>query len=185
MQEERIAEKTVAYAQTYAEEHGVRATRVEKQGPVSETILLAAEEAAVDLVVMGGYGSSPMVEWAMGSTVEEILQSTRWPVLVCQQDRAPPALPSGAGKDPPGVRAGDGLGALVDAELAVHAGRVALDGAERDIEPLGDLVVGQALGNERQHLVLAVAQWLDERGGRPRGLPCRFERLPLCGKGGK
>jgi nucleotide-binding universal stress UspA family protein len=82
--EEGVAEEMVAYALTYAEEHGVQAAHVEKQGPVAEAILLAAEEADVDLIVTGGYGSSPMVEWALGSTVEEVLQSSRWPVLVCQ-----------------------------------------------------------------------------------------------------
>jgi nucleotide-binding universal stress UspA family protein len=82
--EEGVVEEMAAYALTYAEEHGVQATRVEKQGPAAETILLTAEESATDLIVMGGYGSSPMVEWALGSTVEEILQSSRWPVLVCQ-----------------------------------------------------------------------------------------------------
>lgn len=83
-EDDRLAEETVAYAQAYAEGHGVQVTRVEKRGPVAGAILLAAGETASDLIVVGGYGSSPMVEWALGSTVEEILQSTRWPVLVCQ-----------------------------------------------------------------------------------------------------
>jgi nucleotide-binding universal stress UspA family protein len=75
---------TLLSAQSYAEDHGVQVIPVGERGPVAEMILVVAEEQNVDLVVMGGYRAAPVVEFALGSTVERVLRSSSWPVLVCQ-----------------------------------------------------------------------------------------------------
>lgn len=53
-------------------------------GLVSEVILKAAQDEAVDCIVMGGYGLSPLMEGLFGSTVDGVLRKTTVPVLVCQ-----------------------------------------------------------------------------------------------------
>jgi nucleotide-binding universal stress UspA family protein len=34
--------------------------------------------------VMGGYGFGPMLEVVLGSTVDEVLRTSRRPVLICR-----------------------------------------------------------------------------------------------------
>lgn len=50
----------------------------------SNTILQVAEEQSVDMILMGGYGLSPLFEAIFGSTVDGVLRGTQIPVLVCQ-----------------------------------------------------------------------------------------------------
>jgi nucleotide-binding universal stress UspA family protein len=84
MEDEQRARDALLYARTYTEDHKVQATTVQERGLVAETILVVAEEEGADLIVMGGYGSGPLVEFALGSTVEQVLRSSSWPVLICQ-----------------------------------------------------------------------------------------------------
>ena len=81
--DDRSAEDAQAQAQDYLSVRGVAATYLRERGFVAETILSAAQEAA-DLIIMGGYGFAPLVEAAVGSTVEQVLRSSAWPVLICQ-----------------------------------------------------------------------------------------------------
>jgi nucleotide-binding universal stress UspA family protein len=50
----------------------------------SNTILQVAEEESVDMIMMGGYGLSPLFEALFGSTVDGVLRGTQVPVLICQ-----------------------------------------------------------------------------------------------------
>jgi len=50
----------------------------------SLVILQVVEEAQADLIVMGGYGLSPLLEMIFGSTVDGVLRGTRVPVIVAQ-----------------------------------------------------------------------------------------------------
>src|SRR5207244_6130371 len=52
----------------------------------------------------------------------------------------------------------DGLGAVRDAELPVHVADVVADGLVADAEPVGDLLVGEALGEQAQDLHLALRE---------------------------
>jgi nucleotide-binding universal stress UspA family protein len=54
------------------------------QGPISETILDVASEESSELILLGGYGLSPLMEILFGSTVNAILRGTNIPVLVCK-----------------------------------------------------------------------------------------------------
>ncbi len=60
---------------------------------------------------------------------------------------------------------GDGLGAVVQAGLAEQVVDVGLDGGLGDVEPRGDLGVGEAGCNECEDLVLS-------GGGRPAAGSC-------------
>jgi nucleotide-binding universal stress UspA family protein len=81
---ERTTPETGARAQEYLEAHGVESTLLERQGPVATEIMVTAEEYGCDLVVMGGYGSRPMLEVVLGSAVDEVLRTSRRPVLICR-----------------------------------------------------------------------------------------------------
>jgi nucleotide-binding universal stress UspA family protein len=76
--------ETMAHAQEYLETHGVQPTVVEMRGPVAAEIVVMAEEHDCDLIVMGGYGFSPVLEVVLGSVVDEVLRTSRRPVLVCR-----------------------------------------------------------------------------------------------------
>ena len=78
------AQEALDSARDHLRGHGIQASFVHERGLVAETILVIAEEQAADLILLGGYGFGPVAELALGSTVEEILRSSAWPVLVCQ-----------------------------------------------------------------------------------------------------
>jgi nucleotide-binding universal stress UspA family protein len=80
----RAAEKTQARAREYLTEHGIQAEFVQDDGPVAATILETAQDHDADLMVMGGYGRGAITEVTLGSTVGEVLRTSRQPVLICQ-----------------------------------------------------------------------------------------------------
>jgi nucleotide-binding universal stress UspA family protein len=53
-------------------------------GDVSETILNVTRDAEAQLIVMGGYGFSPILEVIFGSTVDGVIRNAETPVLICQ-----------------------------------------------------------------------------------------------------
>ncbi|HFD39548.1 MAG TPA: universal stress protein [Anaerolineae bacterium] len=71
-------------ARDYLSERAVEAVFVPDDEPVTETIMSTAQEFASDLILMGGYGHSPVVEMVLGSTVDHILRRSRIPVLICR-----------------------------------------------------------------------------------------------------
>ena len=71
-------------AQQYLNEQGVQPTMVEGQGPVAAEIMVTTEEQGCDLIIMGGYGFTPLLEVALGSVVDEVLRTSRRPMLICR-----------------------------------------------------------------------------------------------------
>lgn len=55
---------------------------VNREGPPAAEIVHAATENQVDLIAMGSYRHSALVEWLVGSTVDRVLRETDLPVLV-------------------------------------------------------------------------------------------------------
>ena len=80
----RTTAEAMERAREYLESHGVEATYVRESGPVAEAILKAAEAHGIDLIVMGGYGFSPVLEVVLGSAVDQVLREARGAVLVCR-----------------------------------------------------------------------------------------------------
>jgi nucleotide-binding universal stress UspA family protein len=62
----------------------VPATFVAETGPVAKTVLKVAEEQSCDLIIVGGYGFSPVLEVVLGSAVDEMLRTSRRPMLICR-----------------------------------------------------------------------------------------------------
>ncbi len=68
----------------YLENHGVDATYICKDGPIADSILETASTHHCDFVIMGGYGSSPIMEVVFGSVVDQVLRETKIPILICR-----------------------------------------------------------------------------------------------------
>jgi nucleotide-binding universal stress UspA family protein len=81
---ELVTVETLGEAEEYAESHGVQAIPLFKHGRVTATVLDTAEAYDCDLILMGGYGRSPVVEVVLGSAVDEVLRASRQPVLICR-----------------------------------------------------------------------------------------------------
>jgi nucleotide-binding universal stress UspA family protein len=80
----RVDQETLAEAGAYLEGCGLQVDLVAGRGPVAETILKEAEARNCDLILMGGYGHSPMVEIVLGSAIDQVLRESCCPVLVCR-----------------------------------------------------------------------------------------------------
>lgn len=62
----------------------IPATFVQERGPVVEWLFKTARRQKSDLLVMGGYGFSPMLEVVLGSTLDQVLRESELPVLICR-----------------------------------------------------------------------------------------------------
>ncbi len=80
----RTTAEALAHAQSYLETRGGQATFVKESGSVAEAIIEVAEKHECDLIIMGGYGFSPVMEIALGSAVDKVLRTSRRPVLICR-----------------------------------------------------------------------------------------------------
>lgn len=76
--------RTEARARAYLEAQGVQAEYLPLFGPAGEMTLAAARDHKVNLIVMGGYGRSPLVTLLRESTVDRVLRRSRVPVLMCR-----------------------------------------------------------------------------------------------------
>jgi nucleotide-binding universal stress UspA family protein len=75
---------TLERAKKYIEEHDVQATFVSRYESVAATILKAAKEQECDLIIMGGYGLTPVMQVVVGSIVDQVLRESCLPVLICR-----------------------------------------------------------------------------------------------------
>jgi nucleotide-binding universal stress UspA family protein len=84
MGEEHIKPEMLTRAQRFLAARGVEATFEKKSGPAAEVILETAAAHVSNLIIMGGYGFSPVFEIALGSVVDQVLNTSRLPVLICR-----------------------------------------------------------------------------------------------------
>ncbi len=71
-------------ASLYLNERDIDATYLTRRGDPGEQILDTAKSTASNLILMGGYGTSPVIEIVLGSTVDHVLRETEIPVLICK-----------------------------------------------------------------------------------------------------
>ncbi len=81
---EQEQQRTLARARQYLEKNNVQAEYLSGGGKAAEVLLDVAKQRDVDLMVMGGYGSGPLVNVLVSSTVDQVLRSFRKPVLICR-----------------------------------------------------------------------------------------------------
>jgi nucleotide-binding universal stress UspA family protein len=80
----RTTSEALERAREYLESHEVQAAFVRESGPVAEAILRTAEAQESNLIVMGGYGFSPVLEVVLGSAVDQVLREAGRPMLICR-----------------------------------------------------------------------------------------------------
>jgi nucleotide-binding universal stress UspA family protein len=80
----RISNQTIEEAHHYLDKHGIHAEYRQEKGPVAETILEVCKELQSNLLIMGGYGYTPVVEIVLGSTVDQVLREAHKPMLICR-----------------------------------------------------------------------------------------------------
>jgi nucleotide-binding universal stress UspA family protein len=79
-----INNQTILEAHQYLDMHGVAAEYRQEKGPVTETILNVCKEIQANLLIMGGYGFTPVLEIVLGSTVDQVLREAHKPMLICR-----------------------------------------------------------------------------------------------------
>jgi nucleotide-binding universal stress UspA family protein len=78
------AEERQHKAYEYLQKRGLEATYELRTGAVGDSLLEYAAEAACDIILIGGYGATPLVEMVIGSTLDQVLREFKGPVLVCR-----------------------------------------------------------------------------------------------------
>ncbi len=71
-------------AEEYLSSHNVEFQFIVRNGPIAQEILMEAEDKSCDWIVMGGYGESPLVNLLLDTVVDQILRSSRKPMLLCR-----------------------------------------------------------------------------------------------------
>ena len=79
-----IPPEALDYARRYLDMHEAQAEFIQTTGSVAEIILNTADERNADVLIMGGYGHTPLRQMVLGSSVEQVLRESKWPVLVCR-----------------------------------------------------------------------------------------------------
>jgi len=83
-EDEEQGKALLAEAADYLGECCLNTIFQQHSGRVENVILQVAQEQGADLILMGGYGLSPLLEALFGSTVDGVLRGTPIPVIVCQ-----------------------------------------------------------------------------------------------------
>ncbi|MCC7359101.1 MAG: universal stress protein [Anaerolineales bacterium] len=84
-QGEAVTEDALTHARAYLEMHELKAEYLIREGEgVAPAVLGVASERSANLIVAGGYGSHPLLEAVLGSSVDQLLRETQVPVLICQ-----------------------------------------------------------------------------------------------------
>jgi nucleotide-binding universal stress UspA family protein len=78
------AERVLDEARRYLATHRVTSEFVQRQGYANEVILATLVEGEHDLLVIGAYGHSRIVEMVLGSTTEYVLRNVSIPVFLCR-----------------------------------------------------------------------------------------------------
>ena len=84
LQENRVTPDNQSHAKEYLESHGVQAKYVSETGDISSTILKVAVMNNSDLIVMGGYGHTPLFNILINDVVDQVLRDSPKPMLLCR-----------------------------------------------------------------------------------------------------
>lgn len=82
--DEEKGKKLLGEAQSYLGGICVKAVHKASTNRTSKVILDMADEVDANVIMMGGYGRSPLMEALFSSSVDGVLRGTHIPVLVCQ-----------------------------------------------------------------------------------------------------
>lgn len=71
-------------ARAYLNSREVEADFSSRRGAAANELLQLARDTGADLILMGGYGANPVLEAFLGSTVDQVLRHSEFPLLVCR-----------------------------------------------------------------------------------------------------
>ncbi len=80
----RTNKKTLEGAQKYLRKHGVEAQYFLEEGEVTKVLMAKLQETESDLLVLGSYEYSALLEPVLGGTLDAILRTCKVPMLICQ-----------------------------------------------------------------------------------------------------
>ena len=80
----KLGERTLAEARTYFENYTPKAEFKLLQGHANEEIVKFLKENDADLLFIGAYGHSRIIEMVLGSTTEFVLRNTPCPVFLAR-----------------------------------------------------------------------------------------------------
>jgi nucleotide-binding universal stress UspA family protein len=80
----QVKSDTQQKAQEYLQRYSVEAQFIETPNPPADAILDIAEQHECDLIVIGGYGATPVVKSVTGSVVDDILGEFEKSILICR-----------------------------------------------------------------------------------------------------
>ena len=80
----KVTQKTLEQAKTYLEGHNVTASYHLESGAVTPTLLKTLQTQEADLLIVGGYTHSPVLEPLLGGVLDDLLRKSKTPMLICQ-----------------------------------------------------------------------------------------------------
>jgi nucleotide-binding universal stress UspA family protein len=88
-------QRILRLAQTVLDQHGIESKYVEHAGQAADTILTYAEDAKMDLIVIGARGNSALTRLLLGSTSDAVVSHAKRSVWVVRPDasHADPVAP--------------------------------------------------------------------------------------------
>ncbi len=82
--DENQAEVVQQHAREYLGGYGLTANFIKASGNITNAILISAKDDSCDLIIMGGYGEPPLVNLLLDTIVDQVLRSSRLPMLLCR-----------------------------------------------------------------------------------------------------
>ncbi len=83
-QKDHPSQETLLHSKIYLEEHGIQANYMAEKGSAGEMILKTIDKEKINLIIMGGYGASPVIEVVLGSAVDKVLRKSHIPIMICR-----------------------------------------------------------------------------------------------------
>lgn len=84
LESNKVTKRVQQRARSYLASYQVQAKYILGQGEVSDIILNTAQQENCDLILIGGYGYSPVLEVVLGSTLDCLLWNNKLPLLICR-----------------------------------------------------------------------------------------------------
>ena len=79
-----VGEDTLRDARNYLDKYPLSAQYILTDSPISDEISNRCQQGAIDLILIGGYARSAIVDVMLGSVVDQVLREVAIPVLVCR-----------------------------------------------------------------------------------------------------
>ncbi len=80
----KVDSRIIGHARYYLRSHGIKTTFIQEDGDIAEIILDTAKSNDIDIIFMGGYSRSPLMEVVWGSSLDGVLAKSPIPVLICR-----------------------------------------------------------------------------------------------------